>query len=118
LLVSAAIHDEIQIVRAHAKEWNIDPGRVGIIGFSAGGHLSTRLSTNYEKPAYPAIDEFDPLSCRPDFTVSWSAAHKHALRWCRNGTWAPILTTGRGRRPRMPSHWMNQLAEEPPSPFA
>ncbi len=57
------------IVRTRAKEWNIDPQRIGILGFSAGGHLSAALSTNYETRTYEAIDDADKTSCRPDFTV-------------------------------------------------
>ena len=59
----------IRLVRSHSKEWNIDPNRVGIMGFSAGGHLSARASTNFDKRAYTKIDKADELSCRPDFTI-------------------------------------------------
>src|SRR5262249_47278477 len=54
---------------ANAKEWGIEPKKIGILGFSAGGHLSAAASTNYDKPAYEAIDKTDEQSCRPDFTV-------------------------------------------------
>ncbi len=57
------------LVRLHAKDWGIDPNRVGILGFSAGGHLSATACNNYEKRTYAAIDEADGLSCRPDFAV-------------------------------------------------
>ncbi len=57
------------VIRLHSKEWNIDPDRLGVIGFSAGGHLSARLSTTYETRTYPPVDEADGLSCRPDFTM-------------------------------------------------
>jgi acetyl esterase/lipase len=57
------------LIRLHSKEWNIDPARLGVLGFSAGGHLSARLSNTCETRNYPAIDEADALSCRPDFTV-------------------------------------------------
>jgi len=59
----------MSIVRSRASEWGIDPQRIGVLGFSAGGHLSATLSTNYDKRIYPAIDKFDETSCRPDFTV-------------------------------------------------
>ena len=59
----------VRLVRQHAKEWNIDPGRVGVIGFSAGGHLSARLSTDFGKMAYKAVDEADKISARPDFCM-------------------------------------------------
>jgi acetyl esterase/lipase len=57
------------IVRQHAKEWNVDPHRIGVLGFSAGGHLAAALSTNFETRSYPAIDASDAVSCRPDFAV-------------------------------------------------
>ena len=57
------------IVRANAKKWSIDPNRIGILGFSAGGHLSAATLTNYGKRTYDRIDESDDLSCRPDFGV-------------------------------------------------
>jgi acetyl esterase/lipase len=63
------IQRTVRLVRAHQKEWNIDTAKVGVMGFSAGGHLSARLSTNYETAAYPAIDATDKLSSRPDFVV-------------------------------------------------
>jgi acetyl esterase/lipase len=59
----------LSLTRAHAKEWGIDPKRVGILGFSAGGHLSATTSTNYDRRAYETIDEADRQSCRPDFAV-------------------------------------------------
>ncbi len=57
------------LLRQEAAAWNINPEKVGVLGFSAGGHLSARLSTNYENRAYAPIDEADQQSCRPDFTV-------------------------------------------------
>ncbi len=57
------------LVRQHAAEWGIDATRIGILGFSAGGHLAAAASTNYETRTYPAVDDADKLSCRPDFSV-------------------------------------------------
>jgi len=57
------------IVRHRAKEWGIDPKKVGILGFSAGGHLAARVCTNYEKRAYKPVDAADEASCRPDFAI-------------------------------------------------
>ena len=59
----------VGIVRAHAAEWKIDPKRVGVLGFSAGGHLAAAVSTHYETRLYPKVDAADDLSCRPDFAV-------------------------------------------------
>jgi acetyl esterase/lipase len=57
------------LVRFHAAEWHIDPHRIGVLGFSAGGHLSAAISTHYAKRLYPAVDVADKESCRPDFAV-------------------------------------------------
>jgi len=69
---AAALQDAqraVGLVRLHAKEWNIDPKKVGVLGFSAGGHLVAALSTHFEKRLYNAVDAADSLSCRPDFSV-------------------------------------------------
>jgi acetyl esterase/lipase len=57
------------LVRQHASEWGIDSARVGILGFSAGGHLAANASNNYETRSYSAVDDADKQSCRPDFSV-------------------------------------------------
>jgi acetyl esterase/lipase len=57
------------LVRQHAVEWQIDPKRIGIIGFSAGGHLSAAASTRFEKRTYEPVDPADQVSCRPDFAL-------------------------------------------------
>ena len=57
------------MMRHHAKEWKIDPAKLGIIGFSAGGHLAASLSTNFDQRTYPPIDDSDKESCRPDFAM-------------------------------------------------
>lgn len=59
----------IRIVRAHAQHWKLDAKKIGVLGFSAGGHLAAVTSTNHTKETYPAADDADKLSCRPDFTV-------------------------------------------------
>jgi acetyl esterase/lipase len=69
---SAALQDAqraLGLVRMHAAEWGIDPNRLGVLGFSAGGHLSAAISNLYQKRLYDPLDEADKLSCRPDFSV-------------------------------------------------
>jgi acetyl esterase/lipase len=63
------IQRAVRIVRSRAAEWNIDPERIGVMGSSAGGHLSARVSTGYDTPSYKAVDELDGASCKPNFTV-------------------------------------------------
>ena len=59
----------IRLVRMHAREWGIDPQRVGAIGFSAGGHLTAELSNSFEKRTYDPQDAADQLDSRPDFAL-------------------------------------------------
>jgi acetyl esterase/lipase len=59
----------ISLVRSRAREWGIDPNRIGMIGFSAGGHLVGATATNFDRRSYAPIDEIDKVSCRPDFGV-------------------------------------------------
>jgi acetyl esterase/lipase len=59
----------VGLVRFHAAEWHIDPHKIGVLGFSAGGHLSAAMSTYFEKRLYPPVDAADKESCRPDFAV-------------------------------------------------
>ncbi|MDF7799955.1 glycosyl hydrolase family 28 protein [Pontiellaceae bacterium B1224] len=65
----------MRVVRQHAKEWNVEPDQIGVLGSSAGGHLVARLSQNYTAPAYPAIDEADKHSCEPAFVILNSVAY-------------------------------------------
>jgi acetyl esterase/lipase len=57
------------IIRGRAEEFNIDPDRLGVMGFSAGGNLSAKLSTNFVERSYKPIDMMDEFSCRPDFAM-------------------------------------------------
>lgn len=59
----------VSLVRSRAKEWDIHPDRIGMVGFSAGGHLSLATATNFDKRQYERIDAIDDVSCRPDFAV-------------------------------------------------
>jgi acetyl esterase/lipase len=63
------------LVRLHAAEWHIDPHKIGVLGFSAGGHLVADISTHFEKRMYAAVDAADRESCRPDFAVALYPGH-------------------------------------------
>jgi acetyl esterase/lipase len=73
----------VGLVRFHAAEWHIDPHKIGVLGFSAGGHLSVAMSVHFEKRLYPAIDAADQVSCRPDFAVVIYPGHlsRAAAEW-------------------------------------
>ncbi len=65
----------IRLVRAHAAEWHIDPHKIGVLGFSAGGHLTVATSVSFDKRLYAPIDAADQLSCRPDFALAIYPGH-------------------------------------------
>jgi acetyl esterase/lipase len=59
----------ISLIRSKAKDWGIRPDRIGMVGFSAGGHLAIATATNFEKRTYASIDDIDKVSSRPDFAI-------------------------------------------------
>lgn len=76
--VQTALQDAqrtIGLVREHAAEWHIDPHKVGVIGFSAGGHLVAAVSTHFQQRTYPPVDAADQLSSRPDFAIAAYPGH-------------------------------------------
>ena len=79
----------VGLVRFHAAEWHIDPRKIGVLGFSAGGHLVAAMSTHFQHRLYPPVDEADKESCRPDFAVAIYPGHLSfaAAEWdARQGT--------------------------------
>jgi acetyl esterase/lipase len=65
----------VGLVRFHAAEWHIDPHKIGVLGFSAGGHLVANISTHFAKRSYAPVDAADKVSCRPDFAVAIYPGH-------------------------------------------
>lgn len=59
----------IRVVRSHAAEWKLDPRRIGILGFSAGGHLASTVGTHFDGGNEHSADPIERLSCRPDFLM-------------------------------------------------
>src|SRR5205823_14808511 len=59
----------VSLVRSRAADWGIDPKRIGMVGFSAGGHLALATATNFQQRKYDRVDAVDDASCRPDFAV-------------------------------------------------
>ncbi|HET6557232.1 MAG TPA: alpha/beta hydrolase-fold protein [Prolixibacteraceae bacterium] len=103
----------IRIVRRHAKEWGINPDKIGIMGFSAGGHLASTLSTHFNEKVY---EPRDSTSARPDFSlliypvISLDSSITH---W---GSRENLL--GRNPSPELVKHFSNQLqvsSETPPA---
>jgi acetyl esterase/lipase len=63
------------LVRFHAREWRIDPHKIGVLGFSAGGHMVAAMSTHFSQRIYPIMDAADRESCRPDFAIAIYPGH-------------------------------------------
>lgn len=59
----------LRTVRVNAKQWNLDPAKIGIMGFSAGGHLASTATTHFDEGDATAEDAIDRVSCRPDFAI-------------------------------------------------
>jgi acetyl esterase/lipase len=65
----------MRLVRTKSKEWNINPDKIGVMGFSAGGHLVADISTNYRKKVYTITDNIDTTNCRPIFGIVMFPGH-------------------------------------------
>jgi len=76
--VQTALQDAqrtLGLVRQQATQWHVDPHKVGVIGFSAGGHLVAAVSTHFAQRTYAPVDAADKLSCRPDFAIAVYPGH-------------------------------------------
>ena len=100
----------ISLVRSNAGQWGIDPKRIGIIGFSAGGHLALATATSFEKRAYPAIDVIDEVSCRPDFAILCYSGY---LKAADNEELAPWLHIPTGTPPIFLVHGGDDIISSP-----
>lgn len=100
----------ISLVRSRAAEWGIDPNRIGMIGFSAGGHLAIATATSFETRKYVASDDVDKVSCRPDFAVlAYSGYLKHKDR----DELSPSLSIPKGTPPVFLVHGSDDLISPP-----
>ncbi|MCA9083975.1 MAG: alpha/beta hydrolase [Planctomycetaceae bacterium] len=91
----------IRLVRARAKEWQLDPAKIGVLGFSAGGQVASILHTRQERSDYMPIDDTDRLSCRPDFSLliyPWQIYDEKA------GDLLPEIQAGPGMAPAFIVH--------------
>src|SRR5262245_44074808 len=60
----------VRLVRSRAREWGVDPNRIGMVGFSAGGHLVLATATGFARRLYEPVDAVDEASARPDFAIA------------------------------------------------
>ncbi|MBM1107715.1 alpha/beta hydrolase [Aurantibacter crassamenti] len=97
----------IRMVRSNASAYNVDPNKIGIMGFSAGGHLASTLGTHFNEKVYQPIDAIDNLSARPDFmaliypVITFTQSTKHS------GSEKNLL--GEKIDPKLEKHFSNEL---------
>lgn len=97
----------IRLVRHHASDWNINPEKVGIMGFSAGGHLASTLSTQYEHSIDRDMDSIDQLSARPDFSILVYPVITFNDRFTHGGSKKNLL--GEKPDPKLVERFSNEL---------
>jgi acetyl esterase/lipase len=100
----------VSLVRANAKDWGIDPERIGMIGFSAGGHLAIATATSFEKRTYEPRDDIDKISCRPNFAI---LAYSGYLKHKDKDELAPGLSIPKGTPPIFLVHGGEDLISTP-----
>jgi acetyl esterase/lipase len=100
----------VSLVRSRARELGIDPKRIGMVGFSAGGHLAIATATSFEKRTYKPIDDIDKVSCRPDFAI---AAYSGYLKAKDKDELAPGLRIPAGTPPIFLVHGGSDIISPP-----
>ncbi|WP_439475287.1 alpha/beta hydrolase [Algoriphagus formosus] len=97
----------LRLVRHRAEEWNIDPNQIGIMGFSAGGHLASTLSTQYAHQLDRELDSIDLLSARPDFSILVYPVITFNERFTHGGSKKNLL--GENPDPDLVTRFSNEL---------
>ncbi|CAN5489983.1 alpha/beta hydrolase [soil metagenome] len=104
----------MRVIRAHAAEYAVDPRRVGVIGFSAGGHVAGLLALKFDKATYPAVDAFDLASARPDFAVLMYPVATMAQPYAHPGSRKNLL--GENPTPAAIAEWSLETNARPDAP--
>lgn len=100
----------VSLVRSRAKDWGLRPERIGIMGFSAGGHLAIATATQHAQRTYPALDAVDDISCRPDFAIP---VYPGYLKPADKDELAPWLTVPRDTPPVFLVHGSADIISPP-----
>jgi acetyl esterase/lipase len=100
----------VSLVRSRAKEWGIAPDRIGVAGFSAGGHLAVATATGFEKRTYEPVDAVDKVSCRPGFAIPVYSGY---LKAKDKDELAPGLTVPKDTPPMFIVHGGADLISDP-----
>jgi len=100
----------LSLVRSKSREWGIAPQRIGMVGFSAGGHLAIATATSFDKRTYEPIDDIDKISCRPDFAV---AVYSGYLKEADKDELAPGIRIPPGTPPIFLAHGGDDIVSPP-----
>lgn len=100
----------VSLVRSKAGEWGIEPQRIGMVGFSAGGHLAIATATSFEKRTYEPVDDIDKISCRPDFAI---LAYSGYLKPKDKDELSPGLSVPAGTPPVFLAHGSDDIISPP-----
>jgi len=100
----------VSLVRGKASDWGIDPDHIGVVGFSAGGHLAIATATSFEKRTYKPIDDADKISCRPSFAI---LVYSGYLKAKDKDELAPGLTIPGGTPPIFLAHGGDDIISSP-----
>lgn len=104
----------MRLVRANAKDWNINPAKIGIMGFSAGGHLASTLGTHFDYGNKDAADPVEQLSCRPDFMVLMYPVITFTDSCMHKGSRDALL--GKNPDPKLVRYYSNELQVQDDTP--
>src|SRR5207247_10180535 len=100
----------VRLVPSKASEWRIDHERIGMAGFSAGGHLAIATATSFDQRTYEPIDDIDKVSCRPNFAI---LAYSGYLKAKDKNELAPGLRIPTGTPPIFMAHGGDDIVSSP-----
>jgi len=100
----------VSLVRSKATQWGLNPQRLGMVGFSAGGHLAIATATSFEKRTYEPLDDIDRISCRPDFAI---LVYPGYLKAKDKEELSPALSIPRGTPPVFLAHGDEDIISPP-----
>ena len=106
----------VRMVRHHSGDWNIDPNKVGVMGFSAGGHLASTLGTHFDETLFEPTGPIDRLNCRPDFMILMYPVITFSKSFMHKGSREALI--GKNPESSMIEHYSNELqvkANTPPT---
>ena len=106
----------IRLVRSNAKAWSIDSTKIGIMGFSAGGHLASTLGTHFDLGDKNSTDVVEQKSCRPDFMILMYPVITFTAEWSHTGSREALL--GKNPDKALISYYSNELQVQDNTPTA